>query len=58
MRRIAVTFYDEKDKSEKTVRAVVGQSLMEAAHANEVDLEGASTRWLHIAASYLLELQD
>ena len=51
MRRIAVTFYDEKDKSEKTVRAVLGQSLMEAAHANEVDLEGVSTRWLHVAPS-------
>ena len=58
MRRIAVTFYDEKDKSEKTVRAVLGQSLMEAAHANEVDLEGGFTRWLHIATSCWLELQN
>ncbi|KAK9843781.1 hypothetical protein WJX81_006046 [Elliptochloris bilobata] len=41
VREISVTFYDEKDKSEKTVRAVLGQSLMEAAHANDVDLEGA-----------------
>ncbi len=40
LRRISVTFYDEKDKSEKTVKAALGQSLMEAAHANDVDLEG------------------
>ena len=58
VRRIAVTFYDEKDKSEKTVRAVLGQSLMEAAHASEVDLEGVSTNWLHVATSCWLELQD
>ena len=51
VRRIAVTFYDEKDRSEKTVRAVLGQSLMEAAHANEVDLEGVSSTSLQVATN-------
>jgi ferredoxin len=40
-RRIEVTFTDEKDSSSKTVRVPLGQSLLEAAHNNEVDLEGA-----------------
>jgi ferredoxin len=38
--RITVTFYDEKDKSETTVRVPLGENLLEAAHANNVDLEG------------------
>jgi len=60
-RRISVTFYDEKDKSEKTVRAPLGQSLMEAAHANDVDLEGGScccpaARWPECVPAALLML--
>ena len=38
--RITATFFDEKDGSEKTVQVTVGESMMEAAHANDVDLEG------------------
>ncbi|CAK0761288.1 Adrenodoxin-like protein 1, mitochondrial [Coccomyxa viridis] len=38
---ISATFHDEKDGSTKTVQVPVGQSLMEAAHANDIDLEGA-----------------
>ncbi|PSC71313.1 adrenodoxin mitochondrial isoform B [Micractinium conductrix] len=38
---ISVTFKDEKDGSEKTVRVPLGKSLLEAAHDNEVELEGA-----------------
>lgn len=38
--RITVTYYDEKDKSETTVLVPVGQNLLEAAHENNVDLEG------------------
>lgn len=38
--RISATFHDEKDGSTKTVQVPVGQSLMEAAHANDIDLEG------------------
>ncbi|BDA42705.1 2Fe-2S ferredoxin [Coccomyxa sp. Obi] len=38
---ITATFFDEKDKSEKTVQVPLGESLMEAAHANDIDLEGA-----------------
>ena len=37
---ISATFYDEKDGSAKTVQVPIGQSLMEAAHANDIDLEG------------------
>ena len=40
LRRITVTYFDEKDGSKKTVQAPVGVSLMETAHANDIDLEG------------------
>ena len=39
---ISITFHDEKDDSTKTVQVPIGQSLLEAAHANDVDLEGAA----------------
>mmetsp|Transcript_10510 Transcript_10510/g.31650 ORF Transcript_10510/g.31650 Transcript_10510/m.31650 type:complete len:175 (-) Transcript_10510:1981-2505(-) len=39
--KIHVTFYDEKDKSEKTVLVPIGENLLEAAHSNDIDLEGA-----------------
>jgi len=35
-----VTFTDEKDNSVKTVQAPLGESLLEVAHANDIDLEG------------------
>lgn len=35
-----MTFFDEKDGSESTVSVPVGTNLLEAAHNNEVDLEG------------------
>lgn len=35
-----MTFYDEKDKSEKTVLVPIGENLLEAAHSNDIDLEG------------------
>ncbi|KAK9817568.1 hypothetical protein WJX74_009532 [Apatococcus lobatus] len=38
---IAVTFQDDKDSSVKTVQVPIGESLLEAAHANDIDLEGA-----------------
>lgn len=38
---INVTFTDEKDGSTKTVKAPVGENLMEVAHRNDIDLEGA-----------------
>ncbi len=38
---INVTFMDEKDGSTKTVQAPVGENLMEVAHRNDIDLEGA-----------------
>jgi ferredoxin len=36
-----VTFKDEKDGTEQTVRVAIGKSLLEAAHENEIELEGA-----------------
>ncbi|GBF93254.1 adrenodoxin mitochondrial [Raphidocelis subcapitata] len=38
---ISVTFKCEKDGSETTVRAPLGKSLLEVAHANDIELEGA-----------------
>ncbi|KAF8058837.1 MFDX1 [Scenedesmus sp. PABB004] len=38
---IAVTFVCEKDGSEVTVAAPIGKNLLEVAHANDVELEGA-----------------
>ncbi|KAL4420822.1 hypothetical protein ABPG75_010478 [Micractinium tetrahymenae] len=38
---ISVTFKDEKDGSEKVVQAPLGKSLLEVAHENGVELEGA-----------------
>ena len=38
--RIAVTFQDDKDNSTKTVQVPIGESLLEAAHSNDIDLEG------------------
>lgn len=38
---ISVTYVDEKDGSTKTVQAPVGENLMEVAHRNDIDLEGA-----------------
>lgn len=38
---IAVTYHDEKDDSTKTCQVPVGENLMEAAHSNDIDLEGA-----------------
>ena len=43
LRRIRVTYYDEKDKSETTVLVPLGENLLEAAHQNNVDLEGEAT---------------
>ena len=40
---ISVIFHDEKDGSTKTVQVPIGQSLMEAAHANDIDLEGRTS---------------
>ena len=42
-----MTFHDQKDKSEKTVQVPIGQSLLEAAHNNDIDLEGG----LHLRTS-------
>lgn len=39
--RITVTFHCEKDGSEHTVQAPIGKSLLEVAHANDIELEGA-----------------
>jgi ferredoxin len=36
-----VTFTDDKDGSVTTVQAPIGESLLEVAHHNDIDLEGA-----------------
>jgi hypothetical protein len=38
--RISVTFVSEKDGSETTVQVPIGQHLLEAAHRNDIELEG------------------
>lgn len=35
-----MTFHDDKDGSDKVVKATIGKSLLEVAHENDVDLEG------------------
>jgi hypothetical protein len=40
---ISVTFVSEKDGSETTVKAPIGKHLLEVAHDNDVELEGASS---------------
>jgi hypothetical protein len=39
--RISVTFVSEKDGTETTVQVPIGQHLLEAAHRNDIELEGA-----------------
>jgi hypothetical protein len=41
MHRISVTFVN-KDGSEKTIRVPVGMSMLEAAHENDIELEGTN----------------
>ncbi len=43
-RSIDVTFHDQKDGSVKTVQVPLGQSLLEAAHNNDIDLEGTDDK--------------
>jgi hypothetical protein len=40
---ISVTFV-EKDTRERTVQVPIGESLLEAAHKNDIELEGAITQ--------------
>jgi hypothetical protein len=37
--RISVTFVD-KDGEEKTIKVPIGMSMLEAAHQNDIELEG------------------
>ncbi len=39
-----MVFHDDKDGSEKAVKVPLGESLLEAAHANDIDLEGEHNR--------------
>ena len=38
---IAITFIDSRDGERRTVRGILGENLLETAHANDVELEGA-----------------
>jgi hypothetical protein len=40
VRSIDVTFTDEKDGTTRTVKGKIGESLLEVAHSNDVELEG------------------
>eukprot|EP00240_Pyramimonas_obovata_P007504 CAMPEP_0118932996 /NCGR_PEP_ID=MMETSP1169-20130426/10905_1 /TAXON_ID=36882 /ORGANISM="Pyramimonas obovata, Strain CCMP722" /LENGTH=148 /DNA_ID=CAMNT_0006875707 /DNA_START=274 /DNA_END=720 /DNA_ORIENTATION=- len=53
---ISVTFI-EADKSETTVKAVLGTSLLEVAHANDIELEGACEGSLACSTCHLI-VQD
>jgi ferredoxin-2, mitochondrial len=56
---INVTFMDEKDGSTKTVQAPVGENLMEVAHRNDIDLEGACEGSLACSTCHIIiESQD
>ena len=56
---IAVTYHDEKDNSTKTVQVAVGKNLMEAAHDNDIDLEGACEGSLACSTCHIvLESQE
>jgi ferredoxin len=46
---ISVTFVSEKDGSETTVKAPIGKHLLEVAHDNDVELEGASSSTAAVA---------
>ena len=42
LHRISVTFVN-KDGSEKTISVPIGMSMLEAAHENDIELEGKSS---------------
>jgi hypothetical protein len=42
LHRISVTFVN-KDGSEKTISVPIGMSMLEAAHENDIELEGTSS---------------
>jgi hypothetical protein len=43
--RISVTFVD-KDGEEKLIKVPIGMSMLEAAHENDIELEGMHFRYL------------
>jgi hypothetical protein len=47
---ISVTFVSEKDGSETTVQAPIGQHLLEVAHKNDIELEGVSQQLSSVRA--------
>ncbi len=47
-----MTFTDDKDGSTKTIKIPIGENLLEAAHKNDIDLEGT-----HVYISYFLEIK-
>lgn len=57
---ISVTFVSEKDGSETTVKAPIGQHLLEVAHKNDIELEGAppSTPCMHMTTGVVDQQQQ
>lgn len=47
---ISVTFVSEKDGSETTVQAPIGQHLLEVAHKNDIELEGVFQQFSSVCA--------
>ena len=52
--RISVTFVD-KDGTEKTIKVPVGMSMLEAAHQNDIELEGFSEFSFFLLLSYIFK---
>ncbi|CAM8992731.1 unnamed protein product [Rhodiola kirilowii] len=50
---ISVTFVD-RDGEEKTIKVPIGWSILEAAHANDIDLEGACEASLACSTCHVL----
>eukprot|EP00405_Crypthecodinium_cohnii_P000108 CAMPEP_0194765258 /NCGR_PEP_ID=MMETSP0323_2-20130528/25670_1 /TAXON_ID=2866 ORGANISM="Crypthecodinium cohnii, Strain Seligo" /NCGR_SAMPLE_ID=MMETSP0323_2 /ASSEMBLY_ACC=CAM_ASM_000346 /LENGTH=180 /DNA_ID=CAMNT_0039694297 /DNA_START=69 /DNA_END=611 /DNA_ORIENTATION=+ len=55
---ISVTFVKAADGSERTVPAEVGQSLLEVAFANKLDIEGACGGECACSTCHILLLED
>ncbi len=55
---ISVTFISDKDGSETTVKGTVGKSLLEVAHDNDVELEGACEGSLACSTCHVVLEQD
>jgi len=57
--RISVTYTDDKDGTISTIKAPIGKSLLDIAHDNDIDLEGACEGSLACSTCHVIvEQQD